>query len=258
MSNMNIMKHVDRDTCAITLDDYKDSKPQLRELFGYACCYCTTHEGENHLGFFHVDHFRPYKWFNHLEKVYENLYYACHKCNVYKRDNWISIHDGCIRNCVQCQNKICENKDALRFIDPCSDEPSEYFEENEETFEIKPKNNSKAGKYTIEMMRLNRNQLIRLRRARSSLLMWLESENIKLKYCLERLECAKDQEKRLEAILQTYEECKAREDTLLFARGFYETIKQKVLIFEKELEEIKYEIKKVSDVVYEKAAPYEW
>ncbi len=258
MANMNIMKYTERDVCTTKLNDYTDSKPQLRQLFGHQCCYCTIHEGENHLGFFHVDHFRPYKWFKELEKKYENLYYACHKCNVYKRDNWISTDDGCIRDCNKCHNNVCQKAETPRFIDPCSENPSMYIEENVSSFELITKDHSKVGQYTIEMMRLNRNQLIRLRRARRKLLMWLENEKSKLGYCLECLERAREQKDKLEQILKDCRIDEKSETTRLLAEALHDSLRQKVLIYEKELIEIDTDLKRVADVVYEKASPYEW
>lgn len=258
MSNLNIMNYVARDTCVTTLKDYKDSKEQLRKLFSNSCCYCTIHEGENHLGFFHVDHFKPKSKFDDLKREYSNLYYACHKCNVYKKDNWISIESGCIMNCNLCQKRVCEEQDFFRFIDPCFDDPADHLEFNPTTFELQTKNSSKAGTYSIQMLRLNRNQLTRLRKARARLFMWVQNEKSKLRYCVERLDCAREQQKKLEEILTKKISNNSSDIAKMLAVGLHKSIQQKVEIFEMELLEIETEIQNVSKVVFDRAAPYEW
>jgi|GEM_PF-1048493 len=258
MSIMNIMNYIERDTCTTPLKDYRDSKEQLRTLFNNSCCYCTIHEGENHLGFFHVDHFKPKSKFSKLEKEYSNLYYACHKCNVHKKDNWLSIESGCNRDCDSCKKRICEEEHNFRFIDPCFEDPTLHLEFNSTTYELQTKNCSKAGTYTIEMLRLNRNQLTRLRKARARLLMWLQNEKSRLQYCVDRLDCAKEQEKKLENILSNNITDDSSDITKMLAEGLQKSIQQKVKIFEMELSEIELEIQNVSKVVLDRAAPYEW
>lgn len=258
MNQMNIMKYTKRDTCNITLNNYSESRPQLRKLFKYSCCYCTVHEGENRLGFFHIDHFKPKSLFSKLENTYENLYYACHKCNVHKKNNWISTDDGCIRDCDMCKHKVCESTNVPRFIDPCMDQPSDFIEYDDNTFQIKAKNNSVVGNYTINMLRLNRIQLIRLRKARRNLLMWLEAEKEKLSYCQDKLESAIKQQEKFEKILTNYQEGDVSKDSSLLAEALSKLLKQKVLIYQKQFIEIEQELQKVADVVYDTAAPFEW
>lgn len=255
MNQMNIMQYVKRDNCLVALNDYKDSKPQLRVLFHYSCCYCTIHEGENSLGFFHVDHFKPYSLFNGYKKEYNNLYYACHKCNVHKSNHWISVEDGCIRDCDSCNNKVCEEKEISRFLDPCNDIPSEHLQFEEGSLAIVANNNSKIGDFTINMLRLNRSQLTRLRQARRNLFMWLETEKEKLDSCLNRLNNANEQKIKFETLLERYPH---DEKIAPFTKVVNLLFDQKIKIYQQQLLEIEFEIKRVADVVYEKAAPFEW
>lgn len=195
----NIMKHINRDKCKVKYNNYQEYKPMLRKLFNHSCCYCTIFEGENKIGFFHVEHFKPKSKFPTFECTYENLLYACHKCNVYKSDHWIKSEYGCIEDCDNCKNKICKVKNVYRFIDPCYEDPKEYIEEKE--LLLVEKNNSKIGIYTIEMLRLNRKQLVKLRHARRSLYMWLAEQQNRKEKAQNSLYKSKKQLERLKKIL---------------------------------------------------------
>lgn len=245
--NQNIMKYTERDKCDIEYDDYKKYKPMLRKLFNYSCCYCTICEGENKLGFFHVEHFKPRSKFPKLERNYENLLYACHKCNIYKKDNWISEKLGCIRDCNNCKNKICEDKDIFRFINPCKEDPQKYIEEN--GFFLKEKNNSKIGKYTIELLRLNRNQLLKLRQARRNLYMWFVEKCEKQKKAETRLNSVNNQLDRLNRILAKSD---LSENERLALEGLSYALRKEVAIYEAEIIRISEDINRISEIVYDR------
>lgn len=259
MESMNIMRYRARDKYEGTIEHYSGCKEALGNLFNHECCYCTINEGENKLGFFHVDHFRPKKHFTLLINEYDNLYYACHKCNVHKSDHWIARADGCIMDCNSCHTKVCNRKDVRRFIDPCAEDPNDFIEEDLETNHIIPKNTSQVGEYTIEMLRLNRNQLIRLRSSRRKLYMWLNYHLEKLDICERNLAQAKDQLSQLESIMEKHS-IENHENKLLvqFALGFHIVMKQKITLLEREKEQAKLELRNVAGVVYEQKRPYEW
>jgi len=254
---MNIMKHIKRDICEEHHDEYGGYRDRLRELFDHKCCYCTLNEGENDFGYFNIDHFRPKKKFPHLETAYENLYYACQRCNVYKRDNWISKAAGCIRNCNLCENKKCEDIDYLRFIDPCKEDPLEFFLEDEDC-QILDKANVLAARYTIEKLRLNRKQLVNLRFSRRELSMWINAQLDRMQKCEERLIVAQRQLNELEDVIRKFQ-INGNDDKYIKACILGSTLlKQKVCIYEGRLLEIQEDIKKVSDVINGRLKPYEW
>ena len=134
--------------------DHKEYKPYLRPLFRRRCAYCLSHE--DHMGrldAMEVDHFRPTgrPEFAHLKCAWANLYYCCRRCNVHKSSKWPNGN---------------EFEDGLRFVDPCEEDPDEHFrltrdgsgnEDGEIASETPP------GRYSIEKIRLNRQQLIDLR-----------------------------------------------------------------------------------------------
>src|SRR5258708_3560236 len=67
------------------LDRYQSFKPWLRDEFTFRCVYCLERERwypSGHHGF-GVDHIRPKgdSRYKHLACDYENLLYACNRCN---------------------------------------------------------------------------------------------------------------------------------------------------------------------------------
>ena len=135
---------------------YGDYKPHLQPLFQSRCAYCISHEDV--MGGYdtmEVDHFRPRQRpeFKHLEKEWANLYYACRRCNLHKWNHWPTPD---------------EETRGLRFIDPCEDDPDDHVR-----IVPHPENGwlcwlralTPAGRYTIDKIRLNRKQLVDIRRA---------------------------------------------------------------------------------------------
>lgn len=55
----------------------------LREVFKKRCCYCTAGETERSQATFEVEHRKPVRLFDNFTQAstWENLYYACHRCN---------------------------------------------------------------------------------------------------------------------------------------------------------------------------------
>ncbi len=69
-------------------DDHASYKPWLRDDFTFRCAYCLSRErwfpsGADTFG---VDHIRPQAVAPGLALDYENLVYACARCNSYKQD----------------------------------------------------------------------------------------------------------------------------------------------------------------------------
>jgi hypothetical protein len=82
------------------------NKQALKEASSDKCMYCESKI--SHIDFAHVEHFKPKAEdkFPELEFEWTNLGYACPKCNNNKSDKF---HNG------------------SPYIDPYSEEPSEYF-----------------------------------------------------------------------------------------------------------------------------------
>jgi hypothetical protein len=125
---------------------YQAYRPYVRQDFRASCAYCLLHElwaagPEN----FELDHFFPRVRFPERVNDFYNLYYSCHPCNHIKHDKWPST-------ALQAA--------GIGFIDLCQDEFDQHFEEREDGT-WKPLNRSAA--FTLEMLRLNRDQLVEMR-----------------------------------------------------------------------------------------------
>lgn len=130
--------------------DYRRYKPLLRMDFRYLCAYCEVSEGyKRGHGAFGVDHYRPKKHFPHLDCEYSNLYYCCNECNWHKGASW--------------PNEIQLGR-GYYFPDPCAADPyvDDLLEDRDGVLAAR----TAAGEYAIEMIRLNREPLLRFRRRR--------------------------------------------------------------------------------------------
>lgn len=88
----------------------------MREDFNGRCGYCDVldkpYGGQR---VFHIDHFRPQKYFSDLKSDYNNLVYACRYCNGGKRDDWPA---GTGEHCVV---------DGKGYVDPCDRDFDNHF-----------------------------------------------------------------------------------------------------------------------------------
>ena len=137
----------------------------------HSCAYCTITESESPGATFNIDHFRPKELFPDLVATYENLRYSCPRCNSYKSDAWISINDGCKRDCNTCTQHVCHDN-IKRFVDSMREDPSECLYLGED-YLLYPQDGNRPASYTIQRLRLNRAQLIKLRHVRKFLDMWM-------------------------------------------------------------------------------------
>lgn len=156
----------------------------LRPDFEYRCAYCLTHEfyflqgdgGE-------IDHFRPLGAkdhdFSHLKNEYANLYWTCGQCNTEKGNSWPST---------------AEAADGFGFLDPCAeDHDNHWMAYADGTLMAK----TNLGRYTIRMLRLDRQRLNDLRR----LLRLYQEKIIVLEAELERRDLGSDRRTALLAHL---------------------------------------------------------
>lgn len=67
--------------------DFHSFRPWLRDEFSFRCVYCLIREQWGRVtGEFDLDHFTPQRCRPDQAVDYENLLYACHACNLRKRD----------------------------------------------------------------------------------------------------------------------------------------------------------------------------
>lgn len=134
--------------------DYREYAAEITEDCKERCVYCdallSEHGGEG----FHLDHFRPAVHFPGLATNPNNLVLACAKCNIFKSKNWhtttyfhvYASHDG-----------------ISGFYDPFHDQLSNYFL-------VEPSgkliSQDKVSAYMLELLHLNRESRLQLRRRR--------------------------------------------------------------------------------------------
>lgn len=153
-------------------DQYSKYREYLRKATDFSCAYCTISESESPGATFNIDHFRPQKEFPSLESSCENLRYTCPRCNSYKRNKWIRTAAGCNRNCNTCTTHVCK-ENIPRFIDSLKEPPTEHLFIDEDDI-LCAYSGSNPANYTINYLRLNRAQLIKLRHTRRFMDSWLQ------------------------------------------------------------------------------------
>ena len=118
---------------------------KVRERFGSCCAYCRTAESLT-VAIYEIEHITPRSAGG--ETVFENLCLACPTCNRYKSDRTAAI------------DPATQQEAAL--FHPQRDVWTAHFTWNEEAteiIEITP-----IGRATIDALRMNRSQLMRVRR----------------------------------------------------------------------------------------------
>ncbi|MFN7919047.1 MAG: hypothetical protein U0Q16_03065 [Bryobacteraceae bacterium] len=119
-------------------------KQFLRIDFRYRCAYCGITEvyrrGDDAFG---ADHFRPRRLFPELACHYANLYYCCNRCNSFKGDSWPSDEEASA---------------GFVFADPCQEDPYEVHLAVHDDGTLTPL--TPCGLYTLDRLRLNREQLV--------------------------------------------------------------------------------------------------
>lgn len=159
------LKSQQRFTQPFRVEFQKGLKSSLRKLFNDKCAYCESKintaatTGD-------LDHFRPrngargydknfspehYWW---LTYEWNNLYHSCPVCNRYKA-TWFPLNSKPAKIRATYEEIIQKEKPLL--IDPCNDEPNQYLTFDNQGNAI-PLN--EKGKVTIEILKLNREELV--------------------------------------------------------------------------------------------------
>lgn len=120
------------------------------------CCYC---EGKYERSFSDVEHFRPKAGYWWLAYRFDNLYFACASCNRPKKDRFPLQPSG--RALVAEEDPRAVAESAL-LLDPGFDEVEDHltFEWiNDVGYQIAPRNGSEHGRWTIDILGLDRDDL---------------------------------------------------------------------------------------------------
>lgn len=143
-------------------------RTELKKEFDAKCAYCESSTIVSSLGDF--DHFRPKSSARGLNKEFsldhywtlafnwQNMYLCCETCNRYKL-NWFPV-EGLRASLTQSFSQIIRNEKGL-LVDPCHDNPEDHFN-YEPNGMIVPK--TKKGEVTIDILKLNREELVERRR----------------------------------------------------------------------------------------------
>lgn len=130
---------------------YARQRRHVQADFEHLCAYCLIPEhlacGEEN---FEIDHLRPQRYFKDHIDYYYNLYWSCHVCNKKKWEHWPAPE---------------LLKIGIHYVDFCVDLFDDHYRQ-EADGRLSPL--SLAGKYTIDVLSLNRGHLVRLRHVYAS------------------------------------------------------------------------------------------
>jgi hypothetical protein len=170
---------------------------QVRRRYEQRCGYCGVSEIDAG-GELTVDHYRPLA--EGGDDSDDNLIYACIRCNLYKGDFYPDEQE------LACGHRV---------LHPLQDDLAAHLRPNHQTGELEAL--AEAGRFHIELLHLNRPQLVslRLRRQADSLaatkLRLVEAEN-------EKLRLVEAENERLRTLLAATEQYIAKLERLL---GFF-------------------------------------
>ena len=140
---------------------------QVRQRYGQRCGYCGVSEVDTG-STLTVDHYQPLAAGG--SEAWDNLVYACFKCNQYKGEFAPNAQDVVAKR---------------RVLHPLYDDLAVHIRENRHSGELEPL--SETGRFHIELLQLNRPALVeyRLRRLLSVVVakkqQLLEAENAQLR-----------------------------------------------------------------------------
>jgi uncharacterized protein (TIGR02646 family) len=139
---------------------HQDIKTVLETMFGSKCAYCES--SVTAVSYQHVEHFRPQSIYPKLAYDWNNLLLACPRCNSGHKKAQFPLMDG--SQPVENITNACllDDNDDNALIDPCRDEPEEYFDFQDEWLVCRG-NNSRA-RHTRDICGLNRDDLRRERK----------------------------------------------------------------------------------------------
>ncbi|MCI0701935.1 MAG: hypothetical protein L0241_12710 [Planctomycetia bacterium] len=144
-------------------------KDELRERQHKKCAFCESFFA--HTGYGDIEHFRPkgayqqretdslkYPGYYWLAYEWSNLFYSCQLCNQQYKRNLFPLRDG--RSRARSHRHNIANEQPL-LVDPGGQEPSDYIEFRDEiAFPVK---GCREGIITIEVLGLNREELVDIR-----------------------------------------------------------------------------------------------
>lgn len=132
---------------------YTDYRDEIQEDCIFRCVYCDIECAEIGFEGMQLDHFRPEKHFPELSDDPCNLVLSCPKCNRLKWHYWPGMN----------VNEECILSNEVSILDPFECNRREYFIIDADGTASPLKG---PARYMIELLKLNRNARVQLRRRR--------------------------------------------------------------------------------------------
>ena len=108
-------------------ETYESYRPWLRDEFMFRCVYCLKRETWGQVtGDFELDHFKPQKYNPEKKLDYNNLVYACQRCNGTKSSKAISDPFKLLRS----DRLFCDEDGQLKTNDTTVEKLIEYLDLN--------------------------------------------------------------------------------------------------------------------------------
>ncbi|MBL0744842.1 retron system putative HNH endonuclease [Chryseolinea lacunae] len=132
---------------------HEEIKKQLTTLFNGKCAYCDS--SIVHITYGDSEHFRPKSIYWWLGYDWDNLLFACEKCNRTAKNNQFPLYKGVKTKCAPGDTKAFD-KEESRFrllVNPCLEDPETFFEYDTKKAMIVPKKNLSTDPKKLEMAR---------------------------------------------------------------------------------------------------------
>ncbi len=139
---------------------HQEIKTQLEAMFGPKCAYCES--SVTAVSYQHVEHFRPQSIYPKLAYDWNNLLLACPRCNSGHKKAKFPLMDGSQPQENQNDPCIRDDLDDNALINPCQDDPAEFFDFQGEWLVCR--GNNDRARQTRNVCGLNRDDLRRERK----------------------------------------------------------------------------------------------
>jgi uncharacterized protein (TIGR02646 family) len=117
--------------------------PQIKEklvaLFKGKCAYCDSNI--THITAGDIEHFRPKSAYWWLACDWDNLLFACEKCNRTGKNDAFPLLNNAVTQCKYNKKALLEAEDKKErlLLNPCVEDPEQFFDYDEKTAVVHPK-----------------------------------------------------------------------------------------------------------------------
>ncbi len=161
-----------RKTGSIKFECYKhpEIKNKLIELFKGKCAYCDS--SITHITAGDIEHFRPKSAYWWLACDWNNLLFACEKCNRTGKNDAFPLLSGASTKCTYTdpESLADEDRNERLLLNPCVENPETYLAYDEatgvicpQTRHLKDSKDRRMAETSIDVYRLQRRELVQER-----------------------------------------------------------------------------------------------